>query len=131
MSDSVNLMNEQAKAHEKIKVSNPRIVVSTNNPDKPCYSIIYYDVEKKIWCQGFASYCLKFVQQWFREELEVIEMDFESVRHGRWIDTEPEYCDCYAKNAYVCSNCRDFYTLDWKYMKYCPNCGAKMDEEVE
>ena len=55
-------------------------------------------------------------------------VDAEPVRHGRWIDTEPEYCDCYAKNAHVCSKCHDFYTLDWKYMNYCPNCGAKMDE---
>lgn len=79
MSDSINLMNEQAKAREKIKVFNPKIVVSTNNPDKPYYSIIYYDVEKKIWCQGFASYCLKFVQQWFHSELEEVEMDLEVV----------------------------------------------------
>lgn len=79
MDENDNLMNEQAKAHEKIKVFNPQIVVSTNNPDEPCYSIIYYDVKKKIWCQGFASYCLKYVQQWFREELEEVEMDWEAV----------------------------------------------------
>lgn len=54
-------------------------------------------------------------------------VDAEPVRHGRWVDTEPEYCDCYAKNAHVCSECHDFYTLNWKYMNYCPNCGAKMD----
>lgn len=79
MDYNINLMNEQAKAHEKIKVFNPQIVVSKNNPDKPCYSIIYYDIKKKIWCQGFASYCLKYVQQWFREELEEVEMDWEAV----------------------------------------------------
>lgn len=79
MSESVNLLNAEMTTHEKIKASNPRIVVSTNNPDKPGYSIIYYDVEEKEWCAGFGSYDLKLVQQWFREELEVIEMDFEPV----------------------------------------------------
>lgn len=128
MVENINLMNAEATTHERLKVFAAQIVVSRNNPDKPVYGIIYYDIERKEWCRGFGSYDLKFVQQWFREELEVIEMDFEPVKHGRWIDTEPEYCDCYAKNAHVCSNCRDFYTLDWKYMKYCPNCGAKMDE---
>ena len=59
---------------------------------------------------------------------EAPTVDAEPVRHGRWIDTEPEYCDCYAKNAHVCSNCHDFYTLDWEYMNYCPNCGAKREK---
>lgn len=79
MSESVNLLNAEMTAHKRLKVSNPRIVVSTNNPDKPVYGIIYYDVERKKWCHGFGSYYLENVQKWFNEELEVIEMDFEPV----------------------------------------------------
>ena len=79
MVENVNLMNAEATTHERLKVFAAQIVVSRNNPDKPVYGIIYYDVERKEWCHGFGSYDLKFVQRWFREELEVIEMDFEPV----------------------------------------------------
>lgn len=34
------------------------------------------------------------------------------------------------RNA-CCSNCKDFYTNDWAYMNYCPNCGADMREVEE
>ena len=43
------------------------------------------------------------------------------VVHAHWIDT---------LYGWKCSNCKEEqeYTL---YLKHCPNCGAKMDEEVE
>lgn len=34
------------------------------------------------------------------------------------------------RNA-CCSNCKDFYTADWAYMNYCPNCSADMREVKE
>ena len=34
------------------------------------------------------------------------------------------------RNA-CCSSCKDFYTNDWRYMNYCPNCGADMREVEE
>ena len=50
-------------------------------------------------------------------------VDAEPVRHGRWVDIG---------NAYECSYCciirRKGVT---GFYHYCPNCGAKMDEEVE
>ena len=59
--------------------------------------------------------------------------DVAEVRHGRWIGF-PEcarltkvYLDTYI----VCSACKepfDFYANDTERFKYCPNCGAKMDE---
>lgn len=44
-------------------------------------------------------------------------------KHGQWIVTE-DIADC----CYRCSNCRfirDAYLLD--VGKYCPNCGARME----
>ena len=47
-----------------------------------------------------------------------------SARHGRWIPHKTIYRTPFATN-YDCSVCgkESFYT------RYCPNCGAKMDEE--
>lgn len=47
-------------------------------------------------------------------------IDAEPVVHGRWIQKE---FDC------VCSNCGSFNGAFG--MKYCSDCGAKMDEEQE
>ena len=51
-------------------------------------------------------------------------VDAESVKHGRWIEPHRTY----DKRAYVqCTNCGETQYLG-RFMKYCPNCGAKMDE---
>lgn len=50
------------------------------------------------------------------------EVEFAKVRHGKWItkSTGGEYFDC-------CSECG---YIEWDApSKYCPNCGARMDEE--
>ena len=49
-------------------------------------------------------------------------VDAVPVRHGKWItkSTGGEYFDC-------CSECGH---IEWDApSKYCPNCGARMDEE--
>lgn len=51
----------------------------------------------------------------------------EPVWHGKWVDTQPNYKDSCYRNAHVCSNCHNYYTKDYEYMNYCPQCGAKMD----
>lgn len=54
----------------------------------------------------------------------------ESVRHGRWIQvkTAPSYHYCsYCKSTHKMSKSCNKYVL----LKYCPNCGAKMDGEEE
>ncbi len=50
-------------------------------------------------------------------------MDAEPVRHGRWIFRDDDMMP-----DYVCSlcGCTSIYTAG---AKYCPNCGAKMQEE--
>lgn len=58
----------------------------------------------------------------------------DPVKHGRWI----KYGEPYA--LYKCSACNDLWTVAgyancvpeehmYKTMKYCPNCGAKMEKE--
>lgn len=55
------------------------------------------------------------------------------LRHGKWIDNN---------GLYQCSVCKHIWSELWwtsvcpidrmnKMMHYCPNCGAKMDEEGE
>ena len=63
------------------------------------------------------------------EVINVLLMDTQEVKHGRWI-WYPEIC------AYSCSECHKYQygntldVLDGTY-RYCPNCGARMDEVEE
>jgi DNA-directed RNA polymerase subunit RPC12/RpoP len=60
--------------------------------------------------------------------------DVEPVRHGRWIDKSNDEYAYYCENVYQCSACGE----EWDILEgtpkqnsyhYCPNCGAKMDDE--
>ena len=55
----------------------------------------------------------------------------EPVRHGRWVNkTERIYADL--NYRFDCSACSHiFYAAGIETFKYCPNCGAKMDAEVD
>ena len=65
----------------------------------------------------------------FKHDIEQIQrIEAEPVRHARWIDP--------VHGVYKCSNCGNY--LDFHGVNagrgdanYCPNCGAKMDEEME
>ena len=50
---------------------------------------------------------------------------------GRWINTEPNYKSGFGNNAHYCSVCKDYYTTSPSEMHYCPNCGAKMEGELD
>lgn len=57
-------------------------------------------------------------------------IDAAPVKHGKWIENEGLDGDCY----YTCSVCHcDWTTIDGtpteNNMRYCPECGAKMDLE--
>ena len=56
-------------------------------------------------------------------------IDAVTVRHGEWVDTEPEYnYEKHCSAHYQCSNCgRRTGIRQTKTYKYCPNCGARMD----
>ena len=52
--------------------------------------------------------------------------DVAPVRHGRWIQCK------YADKSAKCSECGGYYTrftVNERYPKYCPHCGAKLDLE--
>ena len=56
--------------------------------------------------------------------LEVVEaptIEAEPRKHGRWRKTAYGYAKC--------SVCEELNTND--YFNYCPDCGAKMDEEAD
>ena len=52
--------------------------------------------------------------------------DVAPVRHGRWIDAYPDIEPNPMCMYGICSEC-GFEQGISKYLKYCPNCGAKMD----
>lgn len=59
-------------------------------------------------------------------------VDVAPVKHGRWIEKEGFDGDSY----YTCSSCGcDWTTIDGtpaqNNMRYCPECGAKMDSEEQ
>jgi hypothetical protein len=62
------------------------------------------------------------------EEFKALKEKSVPIVTGEWIDTQPQHNNGYYKNAYVCSNCNDYYTTEYDEMKFCPNCGAKMTE---
>lgn len=59
---------------------------------------------------------------------EAPTIESEPVKHGRW-----EEHICFDDGFWICSNCKfvSQATAAPKLYRYCPNCGAKMDEEDE
>lgn len=49
--------------------------------------------------------------------------DVEEVKHGKWLHKKTDELNYYVYGQ--CSNCLERKRVD----NYCPNCGAKMDEE--
>ena len=56
--------------------------------------------------------------------------DVAPVRHGRWIDAYPDIEPNPMFMYGICSECGFEQGLS-KYLKYCPNCGAQMDEKED
>ena len=59
-------------------------------------------------------------------------IDAEPVVHAHWIETEEKYEDERCRYSYwMCSNCNTWLSGRYGLYRYCPNCGAIMDEESE
>lgn len=130
----------------KIKTPFAWIIVE-GTADKPYYSILWWDTAKKECNVGYSSYYLEYVFNWLKEEFEITEEDADvaPVLHGRWEwfeewypstpDSPIECEDC----GWRCSECQTaledmvYGIFDDPYdvpkLKFCPNCGAKMDLE--
>ena len=60
---------------------------------------------------------------------EIPAANVVEVRHGRWGEYE-SFPLTSSLNGHPCSECgMHFSTLAIPVMKYCPNCGARMDKE--
>lgn len=111
---------------DKIKAVNPNIIVR-GNVDKPYYLIEYYDLSDNEWHIGYGSYCLANVKKWLKTCFEVTNADVAPVKHGHWSHLGgDEWC---------CSNCGHTVTTEgsWErpWQKFCPNCGARKDNDTE
>lgn len=56
---------------------------------------------------------------------------FVELHHAEWVEDE----DVYGEPIFRCSNCNERFVLEEgapldNYYFYCPNCGAKMDEQA-
>ena len=62
---------------------------------------------------------------------EIPTIDAEPVRHGKWIELNTESGIFMTYDEVKCSECGfvEFFNKGWERFKYCPTCGAKMDEE--
>ena len=121
----------------KIKTPFAKIFVS-GTVDKPYYEILYLDTSDGTCHIGFGSYCVEYVFKWLPEEFEIIETepsaDVAPVVHGKWKPVRyTTYCSCgksYETYHYLCTACNHVAYAQPYGLKYCPNCGAKMDKEV-
>lgn len=55
--------------------------------------------------------------------------DVAPVRHGRWVESFKVNAPPTLRSRWTCSWCGNVQT--YGITDYCPNCGAKMDEESE
>ena len=54
--------------------------------------------------------------------------DVQEVKHGHWVKAEHRGCVTYNESYAECSNCHGEPLQFCRDFRYCPNCGAKMDE---
>ena len=103
-----------------------------------CKDCVYVEVCRE-YVEGLAA--ARGVRLSVKELDSVLECDdckhfkdrscFVELKHAEWIEDE----DIYGDPIYHCSNCNEHFVLeegiptDNCYF-YCPNCGAKMDEQA-
>ena len=86
---------------------------------------------KEIHCAECDSYHgVRCRACWVDDTLDYIDSesaaDVAPVRHGWWIDAYPDIEPNPMFMYGICSECGLEQGIS-KYLKYCPNCGAKMD----
>lgn len=119
-------IEDDYKNFQKIRTNFAQIVVE--NIEKPYYSILWWDEDRKEYNLGYSSYCLAYVAKWRELVFEVIEgslaADVVEVVHGRW-----EYLQ---DDEWRCSNCHTVFNTGGKWIpmtdNFCSECGADMRE---
>ena len=116
----------------KIKTHFAKIIVG-GNVEKPYYGILYYDPTLKGYYEGFGSYYLENIFKLLAEEFEIVD-DAPTIE-AEWIGDPDDYFDDLDDlDELQCSVCGAEFdnisnnVLGWDY---CPNCGAKMVQEVD
>jgi hypothetical protein len=79
---------------------------------------------KDMGCTKCAAYHRELAE-WLTELKELKAADVQPVKHGRWIGNEVIQCS----NCNFTMNGNAYGKLVYKYFKYCPNCGERMDGE--
>ena len=88
--------------------------------DKSDEIIVFDKQNELVQCSVIVDYCKR--QREFLNKFPTL--DVELVRHGWWV--YDHWCE------FKCSCCGHFSSTNPRGMeKYCPNCGAKMDEVSE
>lgn len=78
------------------------------------------------YCDCFFNDAQEISTEWWCVEDMVMSaptIDAVEVVHGRWVFDRP--------NHYKCSLCDAMWSGVVHFMKFCPNCGAKMDGGAE
>ena len=104
--------------------------IEKNKAIKELYEV--YDYEFPTASGGFDEYARMIVPNTIKN---MTAADVAPVRHGRWIyNIESGECVCSACGENALSFRKDtLYGIDLYetcLTDYCPNCGARMDEEV-
>lgn len=58
-------------------------------------------------------------------------VDAEPIQYGQWIRVKIPQTPPYELNIHKCSECNTYFYESINRHRYCPNCGAKMDEVKE
>lgn len=72
----------------------------------------------------------KLIDEWLANCIDDVideQPTVDAVKHGHWVDDNTNY---YYANCSICGYEIDIH-VNRGYHNYCPNCGARMDEEVE
>ena len=99
--------------------------IEKNKAIKELYEV--YDYEFPTASGGFDEYARMIVPNTIKN---MPAADVAPVRHGRWIDAYPDIEPNLMFMYGICSEC-GFEQAISKYLKYCPDCGAKMDGGIE
>lgn len=118
------LKPERNRTFLEIVVSYPAFCTYPEYEGKPYYAIKYE--EKGEIIIGFGTYKPEVLSQYLREYF--IPSAVPERKTGKWLHKPNEYDD----DTYECSRCGEPWTLiegtpEENNMKFCPNCGAKLD----